>query len=100
MIKHPESSGPEAKRGLLLKINVDGCKYCSRVYVSPSNAQQLGLPNGEGGWFDMVDLTPYIKLNNAGRDIVVRVRGRKKGKTLGGQKVCDQCRVKMTPNFE
>ncbi len=73
-------------RGELVKINLDGCKACGNVYVSPLNSPTLQVPMG---WYDLADLPqgPTGPL-----DIVIRVRGRRWGGILG-QRICPDCKA-------
>ncbi len=74
-------------RGELTKVNLEGCGQCGRVYVSLYNSVKLGrLP----GWYDLSSLQQVTPGSN-GKDIVIRVRGRRFGFILG-QRVCPACK--------
>ncbi len=76
-------------KGELTKVNVEGCRECGEVYVSPYNSVRLQVMPG---WY----LLANLQQNHPGdrdQDVVIRVRGRRWGGILG-QRVCPDCKAK------
>jgi hypothetical protein len=77
-------------RGKLAKINLEGCKQCGRVYVSPGNA---GLLQVDTGWYRLENLQQKSP-GDRGLDVVLRVRGRVWNGGPLGTRTCPDCREK------
>ncbi len=78
-----------ASKGELTKVNLEGCKQCGNVYVSAYNATKLGV---ETGWYFLGRLQQE-KPGDGGLDVVLRVRGKRWGATLGNR-LCPDCKIK------
>lgn len=66
-------------KGELTKVNVEGCRECGEVYVSPYNSVRLQVMPG---WY----LLANLQQNHPGdrdQDVVIRVRGRRWGGHFG-----------------
>lgn len=72
-------------RGNLSKVNLDGCRDCEQVYISPEHARQLGI---NSGWYDPDTLSSLQGPQSSGSDNVFRIRGRQAGTSRGGNKHC------------
>lgn len=75
-------------QGELIKVNVEGCKNCGRVYLSTGNSMTLGQTEG---WHELASVQ-QSKPGEGGRDIVIRVRGRVWDRNILGKRICPQCR--------